>query len=61
MSMAKYSGGITGSSSPDSIRDDILEFNQETEEWTEIGTMTVPRHRHGVAVVSFADYDQWCN
>ena len=56
-----FSGGIMGYSSSDSIRDEILEYNKETEEWTVIGAMTEPKHRQGVSVVSFADYKEWCN
>ena len=39
----------------------ILEFNYETESWTEIGTMKEKRINHAVSVVSYDDYAKWCN
>ena len=39
----------------------ILEFNFDTESWTEIGTMMVARGRHAVSVVPYDDYAKWCN
>ena len=39
----------------------ILEFNIETETWTEIGAMKEGRHAHAVSVVSYDDYAKWCN
>ena len=39
----------------------ILEFNFETESWTEIGTMKEGRDGHAVSVVSNDDYENWCN
>ena len=39
----------------------ILEFNFETESWTEIGTMKEARYHHAVSIVSYDDYAKWCN
>ena len=41
--------------------DKTLEFNSETESWTEIGTMKEKRYQHAVSVVSYTDYAKWCN
>ena len=41
--------------------DTILEFNYETESWTEVGTMKRSRTGHAVSVVPFDDYAKWCN
>ena len=49
-------GGYVG----DKARDNILEFNLEAEEWTEIGAMKEARESHGVAVVSSQDFVDWC-
>ena len=38
----------------------ILKFQQETETWTEIGTMKEAREAHAVSVVSYDDYAKWC-
>ena len=39
----------------------ILEFNFDTESWTEVGTTKWTRTNHAVSVVSFDDYEKWCN
>ena len=39
----------------------ILEFNLETETWTEISKMKEGRHAHAVSVVSYDDFAKWCN
>ena len=38
----------------------ILEYNPETEEWQEIGTMKKPRYSHAVTLVTYEDYAEWC-
>ena len=38
----------------------ILEYNQETEEWQEVGAMKEARFDHSVTVVSYEDYAEWC-
>ena len=43
------------------IRKDILEFNHETDLWTVIGAMKEEKFEHAVSVVSFDDYEKWCN
>ena len=41
--------------------DQILEFNQEKEEWNKIGSMKEARWGQGMAVVALKDYAAWCN
>ena len=47
------------------FRKEILEFNPETVAWTVIGTMKehhrARKYLHAVSVVSFDDYEKWCN
>ena len=43
------------------MRNNILEYNHETEEWTEIGAMREARESLSVTIVNFDDYAQWCN
>ena len=38
----------------------ILEYNQETEDWEEVGAMKEARAAHGLAAVSYKDYAKWC-
>ena len=40
-------------------RNEIIEFNKETESWTVIGAMKEPKHGTAVSVVSFDDYANW--
>ena len=53
------SGGHTGVHRDE--RKEILEFNPETESWTAIGVMKEPRSQFAMTVVSFNDYEKWCN
>ena len=39
---------------------DILEYDPETEKWTQIGTMREERLGHAVSVVDFEDYADFC-
>ena len=39
----------------------IMEFNPELEKWLEIGAMKESRADHGVSIVSYKDYEDWCN
>jgi len=43
------------------IKNSILEYNQETEKWFEIGSMRTGRYGHGVSVVSLDEYARWCH
>ena len=52
-----YSGGEDDT---DNARNDILEYEPETEKWTQIGTMREARSGHGVSVVDFRDYVDSC-
>ena len=51
-----FIGGYDGSR-----RDNILEYNPETEEWLDIGKMKEARYVHAVSLVSHEDFAQWCN
>merc|ERR1711971_1021626 len=50
-------GGNNGDGNP---TNKILEYNPETEEWTEIGTMRVATGDHGLSLVGFKDYEEMC-
>ena len=39
---------------------DILEYDPETDKWTQIGTIREPRRVLGVSVVNYRDYADWC-
>ena len=39
----------------------ILEFNIENRSWTVIGAMKEERNGCAVSVISFDDYEKWCN
>ena len=43
-----------------STRNEILEYNPGTKNWTQIGTMKEARARHTVSVVNYEDYDKYC-
>ena len=53
----RFSGGVDNSND---VRNNIIEFDPETEEWQEIGTMKDARAVHAVSVVSYSDYADWC-
>ena len=40
--------------------DSVLEFNKETETWSEVGHMMHAEAKHAVAVVNFTDFRDWC-
>ena len=43
------------------LRNEILEYDPETKEWTKIGTMREGRCVHAVSVVKYADYADFCH
>ena len=49
-------GGLLGS---DYISD-ILEFDINKQEWTQINNMTYAARDCGVSEVDFADFESWC-
>jgi len=55
----KLLGGF-GEYDGSSFRNDILEYNPDTEEWQKVGTMKEARMDHAVSVVSLKDYAAWC-
>ena len=40
--------------------DNILEFDINKQEWTQVGNMTYAAHSPGVSEVNFADFEPWC-
>ena len=42
-------------------RDNILEYDPETKEWTEVGTMKEARYGQGVSVVEYSDFADFCS
>ena len=52
-----HSGGVDDRNI---ANNDILEYDPETEEWTQIGTMREARYGHAVSVVDFRDYAEFC-
>ena len=40
--------------------DNILEFDINKQEWTQVGNMTYAAHSPGVSKVNFADFEPWC-
>ena len=55
MDIYLYSGGYDGSA-----RNSILEYDPETKNWKQIGTMREARYDHAVTVVDFRDYANSC-
>ena len=64
MNLFVFLGGITDNVDEiveDKIRNEIIEYNPNTEQWVEIGEMINPLFSHGISVVNYEDYEQWCN
>ena len=53
----KFLGGLDGG---DQEYDTILEFNEETGEWSQLDRMTVGREDHAVSVIPLYDVMQYC-
>ena len=56
MNIYIYSGGYDGSSE----KNDILEYDPGTRNWTQIGTMREARWVSAVSVVHYDDYTDFC-
>ena len=56
--MKLTSQGGQGSGGP---QNNILQFNNETESWTKIGTMLQEKKFFAVSVVLYDDFAKWCN
>jgi len=55
-------GGYDGDTpSGGNFRKEVFEFNPETETWSVIGKMKESRRFHAVSVISFENYEKWCN
>ena len=52
-----FSGGL---GSAPSYKNNILEFDINKLEWTQIGNMTYAAHSPAVSEVNFADFEPWC-
>ena len=50
----------SGGSDDDNARDDILEYDPETDNWTQISTIREARDSLAVSVVDFTDYAESC-
>ena len=57
MPAINYKGGNDGNGNPSNK---ILDYNTETEEWREIGTMRVATGDHGLSLVDFKNYEGMC-
>ena len=60
MSIVLYFKTFSGGQGVDVKGDNILEYNHQTEEWQQIGTMTMKRRFHAVTVVNYDEYESWC-
>ena len=49
----------SGRSDDDNARDDILEYDPETDKWTQISTIREARDSLAVSVVDFTDYAEF--
>ena len=49
-----------GGSDGDHTYDTILEFNEETGEWSQLDRMTVGRYAHALSVIPLAEVIQFC-
>ena len=56
MDYFRISGGYDGSDA----RDNILEYDPENREWTQVGTMREAKYGPAVSVVDYEDYATWC-
>ena len=50
-----------GSTESEGTKTDILAWDAFSEEWIDTGAMQSSRSRHAVTVVSFDDFQQYCN
>ena len=41
-------------------QDNILEFDINKREWTEVGNMNYAAHNVGVSEVNFTNFEPWC-
>ena len=44
----------------DEHEDTVLEFDKETETWSEVGHMMRAEGMHALSVVNFSDFADWC-
>ena len=51
-------GGLDSSSE---ILDDVLEYDEESEVWIKIGTMSLKRMEHAVSVINYNSIKDYCN
>ena len=52
-------GSISGN--PPTYYDDVLEYDEQKQEWNPIGSMSLKRMGHAVAVVNYNSIKDYCN
>ena len=43
------------------ILDDVLEYDEEKQEWNKVGTLTMRRENHAVSVINYNSIKDYCN
>ena len=41
--------------------DDVLEYDEQKQEWNKIGSMSITRYNHAVTVVNYNSIKDYCN
>ena len=55
-------GGTFGTTQDDlQVYDDILEYDEEKEEWNKIGTTSMKGAGHAVSVINYNSIKDYCN
>ena len=52
---------IAGGGSSSGTLDDVLEYDQDKQEWNKIGSMSMKRRDHAVTVVNYNSIKEYCN
>ena len=59
-----HAGGSDGRhlySDHDTYYDDVLEYDEQKQEWNKIGSMSIKRTEHAVTVVNYNSIKDYCN
>ena len=43
------------------ILDDVLEYDEEMQEWNKIGSMSIKKRSHAITVVNYNSIKDYCN
>ena len=43
------------------MHEDVLEYDEEMQEWNKIGSMSIKRSNHAVTVVNYNSIKDYCN